>query len=55
VSHHHQERCVENLNGILETRDDIVIQKIAGHPAHEQIAAAAIEGIFGRYPRISAA
>jgi hypothetical protein len=55
VTEHHQEGRMKDRNGIFEARDDVGVEEVAGHPAHEQIAAGGIEGIFRRHARIGAA
>ena len=55
VPEHHDERRVEDCHGVFEARDHIVIGKISGDPANEEVAAARVEGIFGSDTRIGAA
>ena len=54
VAQHHQERNIQDRDAVFEARDRFVIGEVAGHPAHEQVAAAGVESIFGRDARIGA-
>ena len=49
------QRRIENTYSIFKTRDCIVIGEIAGHAAHENIAATGVERVFRSNPRVSAA
>jgi hypothetical protein len=55
VPQHHEQRRVEILHGVFKACDDIVIGKIAGQAADEQIASSRVEGIFRRNAGIGAA
>jgi len=52
VAEHQDQRHVQHRHRIFHARDHFVGSEVAGNPAHEEIAAAAVEGIFGRDPRI---
>ena len=55
MAKHQDERRIEHRDGIFQARDRIVVGEIAGDATDEQIAAAAVEGIFGRDAGIRAA
>ena len=55
VAEHQNERRVEHRDRIFQARDRVVIGEIAGDAADEQVAAAAVEGVFGRDAGIRAA
>ena len=55
VTQHQDQRRAEHGDGIFQAGDRFIVGEVAGHAANEEIAAAAIEGIFGRDARIGAA
>src|SRR6185369_549203 len=48
VAENQDQRRVEHGDAVFQARDSVVIGEIAGDAADEQVASAAVEGIFGR-------
>ena len=55
MTEHQDQRRSEHSDGVFHARNRIIVGEIAGHAADEQVSAPAIEGIFGRDPRVRAA
>src|SRR5260370_2384842 len=55
VTQNKDQRRTENTYSIFKTRDGIVIGEIAGHAAHEHVAATGVERVFRSDTGVSAA
>jgi hypothetical protein len=55
VPENEDQRRAEELDGVLDAREAVGVEEVAGHPNDEQIAATLIEGELGSGPRVRAA
>ena len=55
VAEHHNERRIQDLDGIFKASDHFVAREIAGNAAYENVAAGGVKAVFRRNTGIGAA